>query len=57
MATSVNYSNRPDARVPRAHEPNNTSAFCNVMYHGVLATFFYVYAFNNPDQSSCWASR
>ena len=57
MATSVNYTNRIDTRVPRAHEPNNTSAFCNVFYHGIVGIFFFAYAFNNPDKQACWASN
>ena len=55
MAMSVNYSNQAE-RVRKAQEPNNTSAFCNVLYHSIVGAFLYVYAFRNPDYPHCWAS-
>ena len=27
----------------------------NIVFNGVLAYYFYQYAFNNPDDGSCWA--
>ena len=27
----------------------------NIIINGVLAYFFYVYAFDNPDGNECWA--
>ena len=58
MSKSINYSNygQQGDRVRKAQEPNNTSAFCNVLFHGTMAAFFYVYAFRNPDYDYCWAS-
>ena len=28
----------------------------NIIINGILAYYFYQYAFNNPDEGSCWAS-
>ena len=32
-----------------------TGAVCNLIINAVFAYFFYKYAFNNPDEGSCFA--
>ena len=56
MAPPTNSDQRGE-RVRKAQEPNNTSAFCNVLFHGTMGAFFYVYAFRNPDYDYCWATK
>ena len=56
MASTVNYSNQAE-RVRRGQEPGNTSAFFNVLFHGVVGVFLFAYAFRNPDYEVCWASN
>ena len=33
----------------------NAKGVVNMAVHTIFAYFFYQYAFNNPDQGSCWA--
>ena len=37
---------------PKAHA---STGGCNLIINGVLAYFFYTYAYNNPDSGECWA--
>ena len=37
-------------------KPNNGNSGCNLVINAVMAYFFYVYAFTNPDNSICFAS-
>ena len=55
MTSSINYGGQNE-RVRKAQEPNRTSAVCNVLFHGTVGIFFFVYAFRNPDYDYCFAS-
>ena len=36
---------------------NPTGAICSLVINGVFAYFFYKYAYNNPDEGSCFAKE
>ena len=38
-------------------KPNPCSQVCFLIVNGVFAYFFYKYAFNNPDEGSCFAKH
>ena len=38
-------------------KPSAGQGACNLIVNGVLAYLFYVYAFNNPDEGSCFAKE
>ena len=40
----------------RSKQAKGTAGGCNLIINGVLAYFFYTYAYDNPDQGQCWAS-
>ena len=40
----------------RNKKANGAGGACNLLINGVLAYFFYQYAYKNPDQGQCWAT-
>ena len=38
-------------------KPTAGSGACTLVVNGIFAYFFYVYAFQNPDEGSCFAKE
>ena len=34
---------------------NGFTSFCNMLIQGILGYFFFIYAYQNPDYSACYA--